>query len=130
MVFQVQSCNVKITILVMLLSACVLVRADEWTPADTRREAVYAALILMDWRQTQDITRHKNIDESNEMLGEDPRNGKINRYFVAAGVLATGDRLHLANRMAQSLAVRRHRARVCNGEPEQANWLKREFLMG
>jgi len=79
--------NFKITILIVLLSAYVQARADEWTPADTRREAVYAALILMDWRQTQDIARHPNIDESNEMLGEDPRNGKINRYFVAAGVL-------------------------------------------
>lgn len=79
--------KIKIIILAALLSAWTRAHADEWTPADTTREAAYAVLMLMDWRQTQDIARHKNIDESNELLGEDPRNGKINRYFVAAGAL-------------------------------------------
>ena len=66
---------------------CMQAFADEWTTEDTRRELVYAALVAADWRQTQDIAHHPNIDEGNEFLGEHPTNGQINRYFLTSTTL-------------------------------------------
>ena len=82
-----QLVNIKIIIVVVLVLGCVQAFADEWVKEDTEREAVYAALLIADWRQTQDIARHANIEESNEILGEHPTNGRINRYFVVANTL-------------------------------------------
>jgi hypothetical protein len=68
----------------LLLFWCAQAFADEWTTEDTHREMVYAVLVVTDWRQTQDIARHQNIEEVNEILGEHPTNGQINRYFLVA----------------------------------------------
>jgi hypothetical protein len=82
-----QLVSIKIIIFVVLLLGCAQAFADEWTKGDTERELVYAALLVADWRQTQDISRHSNMEESNEILGEHPGNGKINRYFIVANAL-------------------------------------------
>jgi hypothetical protein len=48
---------------------------------------VYGVLVIADWRQTQDIARHNDIEEFNELIGEHPDNGTINRYFIVANSL-------------------------------------------
>ena len=79
----------KISAIMIVISLCwpIQVYADEWTSEDTRRELVYAALVIADWRQTQDIARHPDMEEDNELLGERPTNGQINRYFIVANAL-------------------------------------------
>ncbi len=74
-------------IIAVLLLWCAQAFADGWTTEDTRRELVYAALVVTDWRQTQDIAHHPNSEEGNELLGEHPTNGQINRYFIVANAL-------------------------------------------
>lgn len=64
--------------------------ADEWTTADTYRQAVFTAVDLMDWRQTQDIARHPNLEETNPLLGKHPTNAKINQMLVATYAIQLG----------------------------------------
>ena len=62
--------------------------ADEWTAADTKREAVYLTLHTLDWAQTRNIARNPNKwTESNVILGKHPSVLQVDRYFIATGVL-------------------------------------------
>ena len=76
-----------IFIFVALLSAYIPAFADVWTTEDTKREIVYGVLVIADWRQTQDIAHHPDLEEFNELIGEHPNNATINRYFVVANSL-------------------------------------------
>ena len=60
--------------------------ADEWTTQDSKLETAYFSLALVDWRQTQDISRHSELQEVNPILGKHPSNGKINSYFLCATI--------------------------------------------
>ena len=62
--------------------------ADEWTSADTKREAVYLTLHTLDWAQTRNIARNPNKwTESNVILGKHPSVPQVDRYFIATGAL-------------------------------------------
>lgn len=54
------------------------------TSQDWQREAVFAALLVADWRQTQDIRRHPGRFELNPILGRRPSLGRVDRYFAAS----------------------------------------------
>jgi len=56
---------------------------DDWTDADTKREAVFIAMDAIDWAQTRNIARNQNKwREQNDILGSHPRNGKVDAYFA------------------------------------------------
>lgn len=60
-----------------------LITVDEWTDDDTRREAVYIALHIMDWAQTRTIARNPDRwNEVNPILGEHPSVGRVDAYFA------------------------------------------------
>src|ERR1019366_421470 len=61
--------------------------ADEWTEADTVREAVYLTLHAIDWNQTLQIANHPDLQESNPILGQHPSAAKINEYMAGAALL-------------------------------------------
>lgn len=61
--------------------------ADPWSTADVTREAVYLAVVAVDWGQTLDIANHDGYTETNPMLGPHPGRGNINKYFLAGIVL-------------------------------------------
>ena len=72
-------------ILLFLISCPVM--ADEWTTADTYREAIYLTIDTMDWAQTREITRSPQIwGESNPILGQHPSIGSVNTWFISAGI--------------------------------------------
>jgi len=68
-------------LLTLLLILPAFANADDWTPADTQRELVFAALMVADAAQTHDIARHLDLAEANPILGKHPSNAKINVYF-------------------------------------------------
>ena len=62
--------------------------ADEWTTADTKREAVYLTLHTLDWAQTREIARNPDKwHEQNAILGKHPSVSQVDRYFIATGAL-------------------------------------------
>ena len=62
--------------------------ADEWTDADTKREAVYLTLHTFDWAQTRNIARNPDKwREQNAVLGGNPSVSQVDRYFIATGAL-------------------------------------------
>lgn len=64
--------------------------ADEWTTKDTLLESTYVVFHTIDWRQTQDISKHLNMREKNPILGKHPTNAKINTYFASTLALQYG----------------------------------------
>ena len=65
--------------------------ADEnWTRADSYREAVYLTLHAIDWNQTLQIKDHSNLQESNPQLGAHPSAQRINQYMAESALLQFG----------------------------------------
>lgn len=86
-------CKVKTVVAVFLafflfpLSSCSPAFADEWSRADTWREATYQSLALIDWAQTRNIgSKPDCLYEHNSILGKHPGSGKINAYFALTGI--------------------------------------------
>ncbi|MFZ2540349.1 MAG: hypothetical protein WAW75_01095 [Gallionella sp.] len=62
--------------------------ADEWTSADSKREAVYLTLHTLDWAQTRNIARNPDKwHEQNNILGKHPSVPQVDRYFIATAAL-------------------------------------------
>ena len=75
-------------ILALLLVSTSAQAADEWTTADTKREAVYLTLHTLDYAQTRNIARNPdNWHEQNAILGKHPSVSQVDRYFIATGAL-------------------------------------------
>ena len=65
--------------------------ADEWTTADTEREAAYLIVDAVDWAQTRDISRNPNkYYETNAILGKHPSIGSVNSYFIGMMLVHIG----------------------------------------
>jgi len=81
----------KVVLFIILILAamfCEQVHADEWTTADTYREATYQTLQAIDWGQTRNIAEHQSTwYEQNNYLGTHPEMGAVNRYFIAGAAL-------------------------------------------
>ena len=76
----------KLILALLLVSTSAF--ADEWSRADTYREAAYLTLHAMDWAQTRYIARNPNQrTESNVILGKHPSVLQVDRYFIATGAL-------------------------------------------
>ena len=60
----------------------------EWTPADTKREAIWLGIHAIDWGQTRYIAEHPDkFSERNFILGKHPSVGRVNTYFVLTSAL-------------------------------------------
>lgn len=63
---------------------------DDWTAADTRRQAAYTTILVIDAGQTADISNHDDISEANPVLrglaGDNPSQGAVAGYFAAVGL--------------------------------------------
>jgi len=60
----------------------------EWTPADTKREAIWLGIHAVDWGQTRYIAEHPDkFSERNFILGKHPSVGQVNTYFVLTSAL-------------------------------------------
>ena len=66
---------------------CLPAHADSWTTADNAREAVYLALVAVDWGQTLDLRHRADLQESNPVLGLHPSRSRVNSYFLANALL-------------------------------------------
>lgn len=65
-----------------------IAQADEWTQADSKRQAVYLTLHLMDFAQTRHIAANPDkFYETNNYLGRHPSAGQVNRYFLSTAIL-------------------------------------------
>jgi hypothetical protein len=47
-------------------------------------ESAFLLLTIADWRQTLDIKNHPNAREGNPLLGTNPTDAQVNRYFISA----------------------------------------------
>jgi hypothetical protein len=71
-----------------LLLSSSLAYADEWTMADTVREATYLALHVADWSQSHYIADHPSeYHETNPILGRHPSSDNVNIYFAATALI-------------------------------------------
>ena len=75
------------SILAVLLFVSTPCFADDWTRSDTKREATYLVLHIIDWAQSRYISRNPdNYCEQNFVLGCHPHQDKVDAYFLTAGV--------------------------------------------
>jgi hypothetical protein len=77
----------KLLFLLLLVSPA---HADEWSRADSYREATYLVLHTMDWAQTREIARNPSYYEQNMMLGKHPSVREVDRYFAAMALAHIG----------------------------------------
>jgi hypothetical protein len=76
--------------LLLLLLFCSTAYADDWSRADTYREATYLTLHTIDWAQTREIARNPNYYEQNMYLGKHPSIREVDRYFAAMALAHIG----------------------------------------
>lgn len=83
----------KRIVIALLLLPTTASALDEWTPADSVREATYLALHVADWGQTRyannDENQHRYI-EQNKILGESPSLKRIDTYFAVTALAHVG----------------------------------------
>lgn len=75
----------KTLFIAALLLSAPLAHAENWSDADTYREATYLTLHAADWAQTRWILRHKEqgFYEANPMVGKHPHSDKLDEIAVA-----------------------------------------------
>lgn len=49
-------------------------------------EAIFCALMFMDYKQTLDIKNHPGYSEINPLLGAHPSDARVRNYFIGATV--------------------------------------------
>jgi len=64
---------------------------ENWTRADTARQAAYMAILAIDAGQTADIQNHDDLVEKNpaakEMFGDNPSSAQSAAYFTGIGIV-------------------------------------------
>ena len=64
---------------------------DEWTKADTQREAVYLTIDFIDYMQTRQIALHPDRwTERNNAIGAHPELRQVSTFFAVAALAHTG----------------------------------------
>lgn len=63
--------------------------ANDWSTADTVRQAAVLGTFIVDYKQTSDIKNHPGMFEKNPILGPYPEQRTIRNYFIAAAVTHT-----------------------------------------
>lgn len=72
--------------LLMLPLIAQAIETDPLTDAQKVGTGVMLTTIFLDYRQTKDIKNHPGFTEKNPILGRNPSDGKIDRYFAAAAL--------------------------------------------
>lgn len=81
-------------------------QAQEWTPTDTAYEAAYLVLHTADWAQTRYIAAHpEQFNEDNKILGNNPSDSEVNRYFILTGLLHAGIAYALPERWRRGFQI-------------------------
>lgn len=63
----------------------------EWTSVNTKKEATYIALHVIDWGQTRYIVEHpEKYKEASPVIGNNPTLGKVDSYFIKSGIIHIG----------------------------------------
>lgn len=80
----------RLFLLLLFVSSSAL--ADEWTSADTKREAVFFGLLAIDYKQTLAIPNLCNARgvcayELNPILGKYPHEDRVALYFAGSAIL-------------------------------------------
>lgn len=81
----------KLLILLLLLSSTV--HADEWTTADTKREAAFFGLRTFTYLQTYTVAKSgwKNgLYEQNKLLGKYPHQDRVTAYYAVHSLVHLG----------------------------------------
>ena len=76
----------KAIVVIMLFCGCAA-PFENWTKADTTRQAVLIGLTAVDWAQTRQIVDDPNHYESNPILGEYPTKTEIDVFMIAGASL-------------------------------------------
>ena len=63
---------------------------DDWTRKDARKELAYQALHGIDWLQTKEVARNPDYVELNPIIGQNPTQAEVDRYFLVTGLLHAG----------------------------------------
>ena len=63
---------------------------NDWSRKDIRKEVAYQTLHGLDWLQTKEIARNPDYIELNPILGQDPTQGEVDKYFMITGLLHAG----------------------------------------
>ena len=75
-------------ILIILCSGCAAHFGQDWTKADTVRQAAGTALHAVDWGQTLDIVKHSDsFNEKSPFLGSRPSVQAVNWHFASRLIL-------------------------------------------
>lgn len=58
---------------------------DEWTADQRTQASVLAGLLIADWAQTRQISRHPNRwSEQNPVIGSHPSTRRVDTYFISS----------------------------------------------
>ena len=72
-----------LALLVVFLLLPASAKADPWDTGDKTLGFIAAALVITDWGQTRYVAKHPEaFMEKNAILGDHPRVGQVDRYFV------------------------------------------------
>ena len=79
---------IRLIITLLLLSGCASHYGQDWSSADTARQAAYTVLHVQDWRQTLEISRNPDqYSETNFILGRHPSESEVNSYMAGTLLL-------------------------------------------
>jgi hypothetical protein len=81
----------KTILFILLCFISTPVFADEWTSADSYREAAYLVVDAVDWVQTRNIARNPIYHhENNPILGRHPSVKQVDKYFAFEAIANFG----------------------------------------
>jgi len=81
--------NKLLALVLLLVSTLTWADNRSWTPEEQARLATAAAVTVADWSTTRDLSRRYNegYHENNPILVKHPSTGRVDLYFVSAGLL-------------------------------------------
>jgi len=80
---------ISLMLMLILFFPIISFATDEWTKKDTAYQTAFLVLTAMDWQQTKEITRNPNYYEKNPILGHNPKQNKIDAYFLSCAFMHT-----------------------------------------
>ena len=75
--------------LLLMVSTTIFADTRTWTPEEKAWLGTAAAFTVTDWATTRDLSRRYNEGyyENNPILGKRPSTGRVDLYFISAGLL-------------------------------------------
>lgn len=79
----------KYLIFTLLLYGCASTPFENWTAADTARQAAWTAVHGVDWAQTREIAKNPEYYERNPFLGDHPSTAEVDAYMAGSLAVCT-----------------------------------------